>query len=162
MNTQTHTQPQAPGSSSVADSVRRLSDAAAESLASRRGPVSAESLARALTDGPWLDELMSHVNADGSGLRLTGEDGFLPALVKAVLEKGLAVEMADHLGYEKGDPAGRGSGNSRNGSTPKSLDTEVGEIDLDTPRDRNSSFEPRLVPKGARRVTGGSPAGWTR
>ena len=78
----------------------------------------------------------------------------LPALIKAVLERGLQAELADHLGYEKGDPAGRGSGNSRNGATPKVVASEVGDIDLATPRDRAGTFEPRLVPKGARRVGG--------
>jgi len=132
---------------------RALSDDAVETLAAAEGQVSAQSLAQALADGPWLDELMDHV--DSSGLRLTGEGGFLPALIKAVLEKGLHAELADHLGYDKGDPAGRGSPNSRNGSTPKTLATEVGEIDLATPRDRACSFEPRLVPKGSRRLAGG-------
>src|SRR3954471_12000764 len=130
-----------------------LSDAAVQALASSEGPVSAESLARALAEGPWLEELMHQV--DGSGLRLTGQGGFLPALIKAVLEKGLAVELSDHLGDDKGDPAGRGSPNSRNGSTPKTLATEVGDVELATPRDRNASFEPRLVPKGTRRLAGG-------
>ena len=99
-----------------------------------------------------LDELMSRVS-DGE-VQLTGEGGFLPALIKAVLERGLQAELADHLGYEKGDPAGRGSGNSRNGATPKVVASEVGDIDLATPRDRAGTFEPRLVPKGARRVGG--------
>ena len=112
-------------------------------------PVSADDL----VDGPWLDAMMASV--DKSGLRLTGEGGFLPALIKAVLERGLQAELADHLGYAKGDPAGRGGPNSRNGTTPKTVATEAGEIALDTPRDRNSSFEPRLVPKGARRLAGG-------
>jgi putative transposase len=71
-----------------------------------------------------------------------------------VLERGLQAELTEHLGYEKGDPAGRGSPNSRNGSTPKTLSTEVGEIPLAVPRDRAGSFEPRLVPKGARRAGG--------
>jgi putative transposase len=106
-----------------------------------------------LVDGPWLDTMLASV--DKSGLRLTGEGGFLPALIKAVLERGLQAELADHLGYEKGDPAGRGAPNSRNGATPKTLATEIGDVELDTPRDRNSSFEPRLVPKGARRLGGG-------
>ena len=138
-----------------------LSEAAVQALASTDGPVSAESLASALSDGLWLEELMGHV--DRSGLRLTGEGGFLPALIKAVPEKGLAAELSDLLGYDKGDSAGRGSPNSRNGSTPKTLSTEVGEVDLNTPRDRDSSFEPRLVPKGARRLAGpcGSRPGWT-
>jgi putative transposase len=71
-----------------------------------------------------------------------------------VLERGLAAELTDHLGYAKGDPAGRGSPNSRNGATPKTLSTEVGRVPIDTPRDRAGSFEPRLVPKGQRRLGG--------
>jgi putative transposase len=106
-----------------------------------------------LVDGPWLDTLLARV--DKSGLQLTGEGGFLPVLIKAVLERGLAAELSDHLGYDKGDPAGRGASDSRNGSTPKTLVTEVGGVDLATPRDRDSSFEPRLVPKGSRRLAGG-------
>lgn len=105
-----------------------------------------------LVDAGLLDELMSRVST--GELQLTGEGGFLPGLIKAVLERGLAAELTDHLGYEKGDPAGRGSPNSRNGSTPKTVSTEVGEVGLDTPRDRAGTFEPRLVPKGARRVGG--------
>ena len=61
-------------------------------------------------------------------------------------------ELTDHLGYERGDPAGRGSGNSRNGTTPKRVLTTVGPVDLDVPRDRNSTFEPVIVPKGATRL----------
>jgi putative transposase len=99
-----------------------------------------------------LDHLMSKV--DGDGLALTGDGGLLPELVKAVLERGLQAELTDHLGYEKGDPAGRGSPNSRNGVTSKTLATEVGDVPLDVPRDRNGSFEPRLVPKGSRRAGG--------
>jgi len=105
-----------------------------------------------LVDAGLLDELMSQV--DAGELQLTGEGGFLPGLIKAVLERGLAAELTGHLGYEKGDPAGRGSPNSRNGSTPKTISTEVGDVDLATPRDRAGTFEPRLVPKGARRVGG--------
>jgi putative transposase len=62
--------------------------------------------------------------------------------------------LTEHLGYEKGDPAGRGSPNSRNGTTAKTVATEVGDVPLDVPRDRAGSFEPRLVPKGARRAGG--------
>ena len=105
-----------------------------------------------LVDNGLLDELMEKVSSDG--LALTGEGGFLPAMIKAVLERGLQAELSDHLGYEKGDPAGRGAANSRNGSTPKTLASEVGDIALDTPRDRAGTFEPRLVPKGSRRVGG--------
>jgi putative transposase len=105
-----------------------------------------------LVDEGLLDELMAQV--DAGELQLTGEGGFLPGLIKAVLERGLAAELTDHLGYEKGDPAGRGSPNSRNGSTPKTLVSEVGDLALATPRDRAGTFEPRLVPKGARRIGG--------
>ena len=105
-----------------------------------------------LIEAGLLDQLMERV--DGDGLQLTGEGGFLPEMIKAVLERGLQAELTDHLGYEKGDPAGRGSPNSRNGSTSKTLSTEVGQVPLAVPRDRNSSFEPRLVPKGQRRAGG--------
>jgi putative transposase len=100
----------------------------------------------------WLDELMAR--SDDEGVQLTGDGGFLPEMIKAVLERGLEAELTDHLGYEKGDPAGAGSGNSRNGSTPKTLLTEVGSVGLDTPRDRQGTFTPRLVPKGTRRLGG--------
>jgi putative transposase len=99
-----------------------------------------------------LDSVMESI--DDGGLRLTGEGGFLPELVKAVLERALAAELTGHLGYEKGDPAGRGTPNSRNGTTPKTLATEVGDIGLAVPRDRAGTFEPRLVPKGSRRAGG--------
>src|SRR6266487_1393567 len=105
-----------------------------------------------MVDAGLLDHLMSKV--DNDGLALTGEGGLLPELVKAVLERGLAAELTGHLGYEKGDPAGRGSPNSRNGSTGKTLATEVGDVGLRVPRDRAGTFEPRLVPKGARRAGG--------
>jgi putative transposase len=75
-------------------------------------------------------------------------------MIKAVLERGLSAEQTAHLGYAKGDPAGRGTANSRNGTTPKTVATEVGDIRLDIPRDRAGTFEPRLVPKGARRLGG--------
>ena len=105
-----------------------------------------------MLDAGLLDELMSRV--DDGGLALTGEGGFLPEMVKAVLERGLAAEQTAHVGYEKGDPAGRGSPNSRNGSTAKTLDTEVGSVRLEVPRDRAGTFQPQLVPKGSRRAGG--------
>src|SRR6187455_1808901 len=115
-------------------------------------PPSARQAVKQMLDAGLLDEVMDRV--DAGSLTLTGEGGFLPEMVKAVLERGLQAELTEHLGYERGDPAGRGSPNSRNGSTPKTLATEVGAIGLDTPRDRAGSFEPRLVPKGARRAGG--------
>jgi putative transposase len=88
------------------------------------------------------------------GVELLGERGLLRQMTKAVLERALAEELTDHLGYEVGDPAGAGSGNSRNGTTPKRLLTEAGHVDLDVPRDRNASFEPATVHKGQRRLDG--------
>ena len=105
-----------------------------------------------LLDQGFLDELMAKV--DEGGVQLTGNGGFLPELVKRVLEAGLQAELTDHLGYEKHDRVGHGSGNSRNGFTAKRLGTEVGDLDLATPRDRNATFEPQLVPKGMRRLGG--------
>lgn len=112
----------------------------------------ARAMVNELVDAGLLDDLMARV--DDGDLALTGEGGFLPEMVKAVLERGLAAELTEHVGYDKGDPAGRGSPNSRNGTTPKTVASEVGDVALDTPRDRQGSFEPRLVPKGARRVGG--------
>ena len=105
-----------------------------------------------MLDAGLLDELMERV--DAGGLTLTGQGGFLPEMIRAVLERGLQTELTEHLGYERGDPGGRGSGNSRNGATPKTVATEVGDVPLAVPRDRQGSFEPRLVPKGARRAGG--------
>lgn len=62
--------------------------------------------------------------------------------------------MTEHLGYEKGDPAGRGSGNSRNGTSGKKVLTGIGAVEIDVPRDRNEDFAPKVVPKGARRLSG--------
>ena len=113
---------------------------------------SARDAVNEMLEAGLLDEVMDRV--DAGGLTLTGEGGFLPEMIKAVLERGLAAELTGHLGYERGDPAGRGVPNSRNGTTPKRVATEVGDIDLQVPRDRASSFEPRLVPKGSRRSGG--------
>jgi putative transposase len=88
------------------------------------------------------------------GVELLGEGGLLKQMTKAVLERALAEELTDHLGYEVGDPAGHGSGNSRNGYTPKRLLTEAGPIDLEVPRDRAGTHEPLIVRKGQRRLDG--------
>jgi putative transposase len=114
--------------------------------------VSGRQLRQLMADDTWLEELVD--SAGEGGVALTGPGGFLPELIKAVLEKGLEVERTQHLGYEAGDPAGRGLPNSRNGATPKTVQTEVGPVELATPRDRLGTFEPRLVPKGQRRLGG--------
>src|SRR3954471_20096093 len=100
----------------------------------------------------WADELVAR--ARDEGVELTGDNGLLTALVRQVLQAGLEVEMTDHLGYERHAAEGRGSGNSRNRSTPKAVTTEIGQVDLQVPRDRNSSFDPKTVPKGRRRLDG--------
>ncbi|GJF01722.1 IS256 family transposase [Pseudonocardia sp. D17] len=115
-------------------------------------PPTARDAVNQMVEAGLLDQLMSQV--DAGELALTGDGGFLPEMIKAVLERGLAAEQTAHLGYEKGDPAGRGTPNSRNGTTPKTLATEVGDVALDVPRDRAGTFEPRLVPKGSRRTGG--------
>ena len=114
--------------------------------------LSGRQLRELLADDVWLDELIDR--AGEGGVTLTGQGGFLPELIKAVLERGLAAELTSHLGYEVGDAAGRGSPNSRNGHTPKTVQTQVGAVGLDIPRDRQSTFDPRLVPKGERRLGG--------
>jgi putative transposase len=99
-----------------------------------------------------LDALFAKI--DAGELQLTGSGGFVPGLIKAALERGLQAELSDHLGYDKGDPDARFFPNSRNGSSPKSVSSEVGDLDLDIPRDRAGTFTPRLVPKGSRRLGG--------
>lgn len=85
---------------------------------------------------------------------LLGQNGLLKQLQKRLLEKAMGAELTVHLGYGKHDPAGKNSGNSRNGTTPKTLKGEFGNLDLATPRDRNGSFEPQIVAKGQRRFEG--------
>ena len=92
-----------------------------------------------------LDELLADYEHPAD---LTGPDGLLKELFRRLIETAGGAELADHLGYEKGDRAGRGSGNSFNGTTPKTLKTDLGEIRVDMPRDRNSTFEPKIVEKG--------------
>src|SRR5574337_531695 len=85
---------------------------------------------------------------------IIGENGLLKQLTKAVLERALEAEISDHLGYEKHDPAGHHRGNTRNGKSRKNLKGEFGELELETPRDRKATFEPKIVAKGQTRWTG--------
>src|SRR5436853_875544 len=85
---------------------------------------------------------------------LIGEKGLLKQLTKAVLERALNAELTHHLGYEKHDPVGHKSGNSRNGTSAKRVKGEFGEIVVETPRDRNSSFEPQILSKHQTRFEG--------
>jgi transposase-like protein len=103
-------------------------------------------------DERLIDQLV--VQARVGGLKLTGEGGVLQQLTKRLLESALEGEITDHLGYDKHDPAGRGTGNSRNGVRSKTVITDVGPVEIDVPRDRESSFEPRIVAKRQKRLTG--------
>jgi putative transposase len=88
------------------------------------------------------------------GLKLTGEGGLLGRLTKMVIEGALEGELDDHLGYGKHDPEGRDGGNSRNGRRAKTVLTDTGPVEISVPRDRDSSFEPKIVAKRQRRLTG--------
>jgi putative transposase len=88
------------------------------------------------------------------GVDLVGPNGVLRQLTKLVLENALEGEMTDHLGYPPGDAAGRTGSNARNGRRAKTVVTDVGPVEVEVPRDRESSFEPRIVPKRTRRLTG--------
>ena len=88
------------------------------------------------------------------GIDLVGPDGLLNLLTKNVLETALEAEMDEHLGYEKHDVSGRGSGNSRNGTRTKTVLTEIGPVEIDVPRDTGSTFDPQIVKKRQRRLTG--------
>ena len=85
---------------------------------------------------------------------LLGQDGILQQLTKALVERALNGELTHHLGYEKHDAAGDNSGNSRNGTTPKTLRGKRGQVRIDVPRDRNSEFEPQLIKKNQTRFDG--------
>ena len=107
-------------------------------------PPSAEELAAAR-------ELVRQARAQG--VALTGPGGLLKALTKTVLETALEEELAEHLGYDKHDPAGRNRGNSRNGKRAKTVLTDSGEVAIEVPRDRDGSFEPVIVAKRQRRLS---------
>jgi len=101
-----------------------------------------------LLDDAVLDQLVEQVQAEG--LQLLGPDGLLTGLASRLLSKAMSVELTDHLGYEHGDRAGWGSGNSGNGTSAKTVLTDAGPVPVDVPRDRNGSFEPKLVGKHQR------------
>lgn len=108
--------------------------------------------AGAVTDEQLISMLVDR--ARGEGLRLTGDGGLLQQLTKRVLESALDGEITDHLGYDKHDAAGRGSGNSRNGTRVKTVLTDVGPVEVKVPRDVAGTFEPQIVRKRQRRLSG--------
>jgi putative transposase len=126
-------------------------------MARRRGQLVSDTTTVTTTPGSSFDEQVAQdllERARREGVSLVGPGGLLAGLTKTVLETALEAELTDHLGYEKHDPAGRNGANSRNGTRAKRVITEVGPVELEVPRDREGSFEPRLVPKRARRLTG--------
>ena len=127
-------------------------DPMTEELEPAAAAVSGKDVAAELAASGALDELFARI--DSGQVEMTGAEGLIPGLIKAALERGLQAELSDHLGYDKGDPESSMFDNSRNGSTPKTLATQVGPVALDTPRDRDGTFTPRLVPKGSRRLGG--------
>ena len=98
-----------------------------------------------------IDELLAGARTEE---QLVGPGGVLAGLTKRLLERAMEVELTDHLGYEHGESPPGGTGNTRNGSTPKTLATEHGPVELETPRDRDASFEPKIVRKRQRRFEG--------
>ncbi|WP_405759555.1 IS256 family transposase [Streptomyces sp. NBC_00073] len=107
-------------------------------------------LAPEVLDDQLISQLVDRAKADG--IKLTGQGGLLQQLTKRILESALEGEITDHLGHEKHEKAG--SGNTRNGTRSKTVVTEVGPVVLDVPRDREGSFEPQIVKKRQRRLTG--------
>jgi len=98
-----------------------------------------------------LDQLLANYSKPED---LLGEDGLFKQLKKALIERALGAELTEHLGDEKGDPAGRGTGNNRNGFSTKTVLTDDGEVEISVPRDRAGTFEPQLIPKGQTRFDG--------
>ena len=124
-----------------------LTDDTSPSTARSSGPEMLHAI-----DEQLLDRLVGQAR-DG-GLQLTGEGGLLAQLTKRLVESALEGELTDHLGYGKHDAAGRDGGNSRNGHRSKTVLTEVGPVGIDVPRDRDGSFEPKIVAKRKRRLSG--------
>ena len=106
--------------------------------------------AASAVDEQLIRELTERARAER--LKLTGEGGLLAMLTKTVMDSALEGEMDDHLGYGKHEAAGRDGGNSRNGKRSKTMLTDIGPVDIEVPRDREGSFEPKIVPKHSRRL----------
>jgi len=101
-----------------------------------------------------VDAMLDRLLEGRSPEEVVGSGGLLEDLTKRLLERALEGELSDHLGYEKHDARGRDGGNSRSGRTRKRVKTDTAEMEIEVPRDRDGSFEPKLVPKGQRRLPG--------
>jgi putative transposase len=98
-----------------------------------------------------IDQLLAGASSEEE---IAGPGGLLAQLTKRLVERAMEVELTDHLGYEPHQEPPGGTGNARNGTTPKTLVTEHGQVDIDAPRDRNAMFEPKIVRKRQRRFQG--------
>ena len=103
-------------------------------------------------DEQLIGQLVDRARCEG--LQLTGEDGLLAQLTKRIIESAAEGEMDVHLGYAKHDPAGRDGANSRNGARAKTVLTDIGPVEVAIPRDRDATFEPQIVRKRQRRLSG--------
>ncbi len=111
-----------------------------------------ESVANEVDQRQLAEQLLAQ--AREQGVDLVGPNGLLNQLTRSVLETALEAEMTEHLGYDKHDPAGRDGGNSRNGTRSKTVLTEIGPVTIEVPRDTESTFDPRIVRKRQRRLSG--------
>jgi transposase-like protein len=123
-----------------------------ENLTEHEAVESAAAVSAKAVDDQLIIELVSRAQAEG--LQLTGEGGLLQQLTKRLLESALEGEITDHLRYDKHDPVGKDGGNSRNGKRSKTVLTDVGPVEITVPRDRDGSFEPKIVKKRQKRLTG--------
>ena len=122
--------------------------------AARREPPPRPELAdevKALLPDELIDELLAGARTEEE---IAGQGGLLSQLTKRLVERAMEVELTDHLGYEPHQEPPGGAGNTRNGSTPKTLITEHGSVEINTPRDRAGSFDPQIVRKRQRRFEG--------
>ena len=107
-----------------------------------------------MTEKSKLDAALDELLAGKSTEEIVGPGGMLKQLTKALLERAMGAELSNHLGYEKHDSAGWGTGNSRNGTSRKTVQGDFGAVEIEVPRDRKGSFEPKILPKHERRFRG--------
>lgn len=126
-----------------------MTEIVTEAVAAEDGVVQVDDRA---VDDQLVELLVDRARVEG--LQLTGEGGLLQRLTKRVLESALEGEITDHLGYDKHERAGRDGGNSRNGTRSKTVQTDIGPVQIAVPRDTEGSFEPQIVQKRQRRLSG--------
>jgi putative transposase len=98
-----------------------------------------------------IDQLLAGARTEEE---IVGPGGVLAQLTRRLVERAMEAELSEHLGYERGQAPPGGAGNARNGTTPKTLQTDQGPVRIETPRDRRGSFEPQIVPKRKTRFAG--------